>query len=77
MTSCVCLKKSGMKFVFHWKAQFFILFESLFKFSAVVVKSYTPEKCEVPSSERLGLEAKLSDRSFMQIINNRGARIEP
>ena len=54
-----------MKFVFHWKAQFFILFESLFKFSAVVVKSYTPEKSEVSSSEMLGLEAKLSDKSFM------------
>lgn len=54
-----------MKFAFYWKAQFSILFESLFKFSAVVVKSYTPEKSEVSSSERLGLEAKLSDKSFM------------
>ena len=66
-----------MKPIFHWKAQLFVLFNSLFKSSGTDVTLWTIDKSVVWSAKSLGLEANFSHKSFLQIRNNRGPRIKP
>ena len=44
ITSCACLLKSGLKIIFHWKAQLVIAFRSWLKVVALVWMLFTTEK---------------------------------
>ena len=76
-TSWACLLGSGLKVIFHWKAQLFILFKSSFKFFADKSLSNITEKRDVSSANSLGFETRFSDKSFIYIKKSSGPRIEP
>ena len=77
MSSCACLVGSGLKHIFHWTAHSPIFFKSLFRSVFEASIFLTTEKSEVLSANNLGFDAKFSDKSLIQIKNNRGPRIEP
>ena len=77
MTSWACLLGSGLKLIFHWKAQSLIFFKSLFSsFTEVVVSCFTEHR-DVSSANSFALEDKSPDKSFMYIKNNNGPKMEP
>ena len=53
ITSCACLVKSGLKIIFHWKAQLLITVRSLRKVAALDWMSLTTEKRDVSSAKSL------------------------
>ena len=59
-TSSVCLLGSGLKLIFNWKAQLFILLKSSFKFFADKSLSNITEKRDVPLANSLEFEIKKS-----------------
>ena len=63
MTSSTCLERSGLKLIFHWKAQ--IISKSLFNAFADVFLSWTTEKRKVSFVKNLGFDDKLVDKSLM------------
>ena len=63
-TSSACFFGSGIKLIFHWNAQLFILPKSSFKFFADKSLSNITEKRDVSSANSLGYETKFSDKSF-------------
>ena len=65
MISWACLKRCGLKVVFHWKAQSLIFFRSLFNSIADVFVSSTTENREVSSANSLALDHKPSGKSLM------------
>ena len=77
ITSWVCLLGSGLKFIFHWKAQLSILFKSWFNLFADECLSSVTEKIDVSSANSLGFEVKFSDKSFKYIKERSDPRIEP
>ena len=68
---------SGLKLIFHWKAQLFILFKSSCKFSADKSLPNNTEKKDVSSANSLGFETKFSDKSFVCVKKSSDSRIEP
>ena len=76
-SSWACMLGSGLKLMFHWKAQLFILFKSSFKFFSDKSLSNITEKGNVSSANSLGFETKFSDKSFIYIKKSSGRRIEP
>ena len=68
---------SGLKLIFHWKAQLLILFKSSFKFYADKFLSNITEKRDVLSANSLGFETKSSEKSFIYIKKSSRPRIEP
>ena len=75
-TSWACLLAPGLKLIFHWKVQLFILLKSSFKFFAVKSLLCITEKSDVPSASSLGFEIKLSDKLFIYINKRSGPRKE-
>ena len=65
ITSCACLLKSGLKIVFHWKAQLDIAFRSWLKVAALVWILFTTEKRDVSSAKSLQFEERSLGKSFM------------
>ena len=65
MTSWACLVGSGSTFIFHWKAQLFIIFKSLLRSFADVWVSCTTENKEVSSAKQL----YIGSEAFFEIIN--------
>ena len=65
ITPCACLLESGLKIIFHWKAQLAIAFRSWLKVVALVWMSFTTEKRNVSSAKSLQYEERLLDKSFM------------
>ena len=55
ITSCACLEISGLKLIFHWKAQFVILVKSLFKSFVAFLILCTVANNEVSSANSFGL----------------------
>ena len=76
MTPWACLLESGLKLIFHWKAQSLTFFKSSFNSLAEVFTSWTSENNNVSSAKSFTLLVKLSDKSFILIKNN-GPRIDP
>ena len=62
-TTFACLI-SGLKLIFHWKAQLLICSKSSFKLIPARFISCTTEKSEMSSAESLGFELKLLDKSL-------------
>ena len=77
LTSCTCLLGSGLKVTFHWLAQAFILPKSLFKLVADKFILSTTEKSGTLSAKSLKFVVRPTEKSFIQIINNNGPRIDP
>ena len=81
ITSWACLLEPGLKFIFHWNAQLFLLLKSPFKFFADKSLSLTTVKGDMPSENNLGFETKLLDKSFIYIYIYiyiyRSLKIEP
>ena len=65
MTSWAYLLGSGLKFIFHWKAQSLILPKSLFKLVLIELIFWTTEKREVSSGNSFWFEVKSSDISLI------------
>ena len=65
ITSCTCLVKSGLKIIFHWKAQLLITVRSLRKVAALDWMSLTTEKRDVSSAKCLQFEDTPFDKSLM------------
>ena len=65
VTSCVCLLKSGLKIIFHWKVQLVIAFRSWLKAVTLVWMLFTTEKRDVSSVKSLQFEEISLDKSFM------------
>ena len=65
MISWACLLRSGLKVIFHWKAQSLIFFRSLFNSIADVFISCTTENREVSSANSLALDDKQSGKSLI------------
>ena len=61
ITSCTCLIKSGLKTIFHWKAQLLIAVKSSRKLAALDWISLTTEKRDVSSAKNLQVEETLFD----------------
>ena len=68
---------SGLKLIFHWKAQLFILFKSWFNLFADKCLSFITENSDASSANSLEFEIKLPVMSFMYIKKSSGPRIEP
>ena len=62
--SWACLIRSGLKFIFHWKAQSVIFFRSLFNSIADVFVLCPTRNTEVSSADSLAFDDKLSDKSL-------------
>ena len=65
ITSCACLPHSGLKIIFHWKAQLVIALRSGLKPVALIWMLFTSEKRDVSSGKGLQLEEISLDKSFM------------
>ena len=65
ITSWACLLGSGLKLIFHWKAQLFILFKSSFKFFTDKYLSNITEKRDVSSTNSLGFKTRFSNKSLI------------
>ena len=65
MISWACLLRSGLKVIFHWKAQSLIFFRSLFNSIVDVLMSCTTENREVSSANSLALDNKPSGKSLI------------
>ena len=63
--SWACLQQSGLKVIFHWKAQSLIFLRSLFDSIADVFISCTTENRDVLSANSLALDDKPSGRSLI------------
>ena len=77
ITSRVYLLGSGLKVIFHWKAQLFSLFKSWFNLLADKCLSFITEKSDVSFANSLGFEIKLPGKSFIYIKKSSGPRNEP
>ena len=64
ITSWAGLLGSGLKPIFHWEAQLFILLKSWFNLFAGECLSFITEKSVVSSANSLGFEIKLSGKSI-------------
>ena len=77
ISSCACLVGSGLKLTFRWKAHspifFKLLFRSIFDASAFL----TTNKSDVSSANNLGFDARLSDKSLIEIKKNSGQELNP
>ena len=65
ITSCACLVKSGLKIIFHWKAQLLITARSLRKVAALDWMSLTTEKRDASLAKSLQFEDTPFDKSLM------------
>ena len=65
MISWACLLRSGLKVVFHWKAQSLIFFWPMSNSIADVSISCTTENREVSSANSLALDDKTSGKSLI------------
>ena len=65
ITSWVCLLRSGLKLIFHWKAKLLICLRSSFSFSAGRFTSWVTENKDVSSANSLTLDGKLLDKSLI------------
>ena len=63
--SWACFLRSGLKVIFHWKAQSLIFFRSLFNSIVDVFISCTTENREVSSANSLALDDKPSGKSLI------------
>ena len=77
ITSCAWLLGSGLKFIFHWLAQEFILHKSLFKLVADIFILSTTEKSEILFAKSLTFVVRPFERSLIQIKNNNEPRMDP
>ena len=77
ITSCACLLGSGLKLIFHWKAQSLINFKSLLISLAQVLTSWAMENKEVSSANNLHSFLRPFGKSLIYIKNKRGPRLEP
>ena len=66
-TPWVWLLELGLKLIFHWKAQLFVLFKSSFKFFTDKYLSNITEKRDVSSTNTLGFKTRLSNKSLIYI----------
>ena len=71
-----CLLRSGLKFIFHLKAQLPIFFKSSLRSLAEVLISWTTENREVSSANSLHSLLGPPDKSLIY-INNKGPSIDP
>ena len=62
ITSWACLEISGLKLIFHWKADFGVLVKSLFKSFVALLILCTVANNEVSSTNRFGLHWRPSDK---------------
>ena len=60
-----CLLGSGLKVIFRWLAQTFILLKSLFKLVVDKFILSTTEKSKISSAKSLAFVVRFSERSFM------------
>ena len=58
ISSWACLLGLGLKLIFHWKAQCFILARLLLNFAFMITESWITEKRKVLSEKMLILEDK-------------------
>ena len=65
ITSCACLLISGLKIIFHWKAQLVIVFRSWHNVVELVRMLFTTEERDVSSAKSLQFEESSLGRSFM------------
>ena len=65
ITSCAFLLVSGLKIIFHWFAQAFILLKSLFKLVADKFLLSTTEKGETLPAKSLAFVVRLSKGWFI------------
>ena len=65
-TSFACLFGSGLKRIFHWKAQSLMIFRSLFRAMRDSLSLLTLEKIETSSAKSLVLETILFGKSKYQ-----------
>ena len=65
ITSCACFVKSGLKIIFHWKAQLLITARSLRKVAALDWMSLTTEKRDASLAKSLQFEDTPFDKSLM------------
>ena len=65
ITSCAFLLVSGLKIIFHWFAQAFILLKSLFKLVADKFILSTTEKSGISPANSLAFVVRPSERSFV------------
>ena len=65
ITSCACLVKSGLKIIFHSKAQSLITVKSLRMAAVPNWMSLTTEKRDVSSAKSLQVEDTPFDKSLM------------
>ena len=71
MTSRTCFFGSGMKIIFHWKAQLFISFGSLVRSLACLLGILTVENRDASLAKNLELHWRLSDKSLLHVRNKR------
>ena len=69
-----CLLGSGLKFIFHWKAQLPIFSKSSLRSLVQVLISWTMENREVSSAKSLHSLLRPSDKSLIYIRNIKGPR---
>ena len=77
ITSWACLLASGLKTIFHWKAQSLIFFKSSLSYGADTIISWIAENKDVSSANTLTLEDKLSDKLLISMRKNNGPKISP
>ena len=71
MTSRTCFFGSGMKIIFHWKAQLFISFGSLVRSLACLLGILTVENRDASLAKNVELHWRLSDKSLLHVRNKR------
>ena len=72
----LCLLWFELKFIFHWKVQVLMNFESLLISLAEVLTSWTTENKQVSSANNLHLLVSPFGKSLRYIKNKRGSRTE-
>ena len=75
--SWACFVESGLKLIFHQRANLFNTFRSLFRLLAVFSGNLTVENKDVWSVNNLGLHWRLSEKSSMYIRKKSGPIKEP
>ena len=69
-----CLLGSGLKFIFHWKAQLPVFSKSSLRSLVQVLISWTMENREMSSAKSLHSLLRPSDKSLIYIRNIKGPR---
>ena len=78
MTSWAYLIEFGLKLIFHWEAQLYIISKSLWISFVELWLSWTTENKDVLSGNNLlALVESPSERSFIHIQNNNDPRMKP